>query len=250
MTQQPVVIITGASGGIGQALVETFSNAGYAVIATDITAPPSGSAHTHFVEADLQQTVADQAYADAVFAEIHRCIEGRPLKALINNAAVQVLGKVEDLSREDWRRTLDINLLAPFLWTQGFLKALEAAKGCVINISSIHARLTKRGFAAYATSKAALSGLTRSLAIELGNRVRVNGIEPAAIRTAMLEAGFDGDAQGLSRLEQFHPSKCLGTVAGVGQLALWLVKTDTPFLNGTIVPFNGGIGSCLHDPAE
>jgi NAD(P)-dependent dehydrogenase (short-subunit alcohol dehydrogenase family) len=247
---QPAVLITGASGGIGRALVKTFSEAGYVVIATDIVAPQEDPPFTHFVPSDLRRTVEDEVYAAETFADIRRCLNGRPLKALVNNAAIQILGDVEHLSREDWRKTMDVNLLAPFFWTQAFVPELEAAKGCVVNVSSIHARLTKAGFSAYATSKAALSGLTRSLAIELGGRVRVNAIEPAAIDTPMLRAGFEGAEDGFRRLENFHPSACIGTPEQIGRLALMLVEAQFMFLNGAVVPFDGGIGACLHDPGN
>src|SRR3546814_11034334 len=81
----------------------------------------------------------------------------------------------------------------------------------VLNISSIHARLTKPNFIAYATSKAALSGMTRAMAVELGARVRVNAIEPVAIDTPMLRAGFEGNDAGYEQLRIFHPVKAIGS---------------------------------------
>jgi NAD(P)-dependent dehydrogenase (short-subunit alcohol dehydrogenase family) len=245
---QPAVLITGASGGIGRALVKTFSEAGYAVIATDISPSSESPPSAHFVAADLARTVEDELYAEATFADIRQCLNGRPLKALINNAATQILGDVNYLSRTDWRTTMDVNLLAPFFWTQAFVSELQASAGCVVNVSSIHARLTKPRFSAYATSKAALSALTRSLAIELGGRVRVNAIEPAAIDTPMLRAGFEGDEGGFRRLESYHPSGCVGAPEQLGQLALMLVEARYMFLNGAVIPFDGGIGACLLDP--
>ncbi|VFN01868.1 MAG: Enoyl-(Acyl carrier protein) reductase, partial [Candidatus Kentron sp. G] len=145
------------------------------------------------------------------------------------------------------RNTLHINLLAPFFWTQAFLPELAASRGSVINIGSIHARLTKQRFAAYATSKAALTGLTRSLALELGNRVRVNAIEPAAIDTAMLRAGFEGDREGFSRLAQCHPTQCIGKPEEVARLAVMLADEGLGFLNGAVVPLDGGIGGRLYE---
>lgn len=241
-------IVTGACGGIGQALVRVFDVAGYAVIATDNVAPQSDRPCRHFVQADLERTVGDSNEAARVFAEIRHHLDGRPLAALINNAAVQILGDVESLGRDDWRRTLDINLLAPFFWTQALLPELEAAQGCVVNIGSIHSRLTKRRFAAYATSKAALAALTRSLAIELGNRIRVNAIEPAAIDTSMLRAGFADDPSGLKMLGAYHPCGTIGSPEALGDLVRMLVEQRSPFTNGAIINFDGGIGACLYDP--
>jgi NAD(P)-dependent dehydrogenase (short-subunit alcohol dehydrogenase family) len=171
------------------------------------------------------------------------------LAGLVNNAALQVLGPAEQLTREDWRATLDVNLLAPFLWAQALLPELEAARGAVLNISSIHARLTKPGFVAYATSKAALSGMTRAMAVELGSRVRVNAIEPAAIDTPMLRAGFEGQPGEFARLAGCHPTGHLGSVEDVAQMALVLIDGQIPFLNAACVALDGGIGSALLDPA-
>jgi len=242
------VIVTGAAGGIGQALVRAFADAGYAVIGTDVAPLPAGSTGEHPIACDLARTVADPGYAEQIFAAVRTALAGRPLAALVNNAAVQVLGPVESLDRDAWRRTLDVNLLAPFFWAQSLLPELSAARGCVLNISSIHARLTKPGFVAYATSKAALSGMTRAMAVELGSRVRVNAIEPAAISTDMLRAGFAGNQGGYESLMRFHPTGTIGSPDDLAVLARTVVEHPGGFANGSIIAFDGGIGAMLHDP--
>jgi NAD(P)-dependent dehydrogenase (short-subunit alcohol dehydrogenase family) len=241
-------VVTGAAGGIGQAIVRAFAEAGYRVIATDIAPRPAGLACNAYVEADLARTVADEAYAAEVFSRIRAPLADGGVAALINNAAIQVLGGVDSLTRDDWKKTLDVNLLAPFVWTQALLPALEAARGCVVNISSIHARLTKRDFVAYATSKAALSGMTRAMAVDLGGRVRVNAIEPAAIATEMLRAGFAGREKELALLEDCHPQGRVGSVDEVAALARAMADGELRFLHGSCVPVDGGIGARLHDP--
>lgn len=243
------VIITGAAGGIGQALVKCFSEAGYRVIGTDKVDAPEGFSGLHYVRADLQQSVADPEYASNIFECIRAHLSGRPLQALINNAAAQILGPADTLAREDWHTTLDVNLLAPFFLAQSFLPELETCHGTVLNISSIHARLTKPNFIAYATSKAALSGLTRAMAVELGSRVRVNAIEPAAIDTPMLRAGFIANPEGYDLLQKYHPSASIGTPEELAFLACLIVKFPGGFANGSIVAFDGGIGAALHDPS-
>jgi NAD(P)-dependent dehydrogenase (short-subunit alcohol dehydrogenase family) len=241
-------VITGASGGIGRALVSAFHTAGYQVIATDISSRPADLSCDHYIQADLALSVADKDYAEDCFTQIRNIIDGDGLKALINNAAVQILGGTEKLTRQDWRQTLDVNLLAPFLLTQALLPELEAAKGCVINISSIHARLTKENFVAYATSKAALSGMTRALAIDLGPRVRVNAIEPAAIETEMLKAGFAGKPELYRQLESCHPQQRIGQPEEVAQLALAIAEGSMNFLHGACIGLDGGISGRLFDP--
>lgn len=242
-------VVTGAAGAIGQAIVHEFAAAGYEVAATDCVPAPAGLPAAFYLEADLARTVEDEACAGEVFGRLHGWLGGRGLAALVNNAAVQVLGGVDLLQRQDWRATLDVNLLAPFFWAQALLPALQAAQGCVVNISSIHARLTKPGFVAYATSKAALSGLTRAMAVDLGPRVRVNAIEPAAIATPMLQAGFEGRPELLARLQGCHPVGRIGQAREVAVLALAMVEGRAGFMHGACVPLDGGIGGVLHDPA-
>lgn len=242
-------IITGAGGGIGRALVSRFAAEGYRVIAIDRIERPSDFDSVEYLQADLQALVADPGYAETLIGEISRSSSDAGLDVLINNAAIQILGGVETLSLEDWRRTLDVNLLAPFRLTQGLLRDLERTSGCVVNISSIHARLTKADFVAYATSKAALSGMTRALAVDVGGRIRVNAIEPAAIATEMLKAGFEASPERYALLEACHPQGRIGTPEEVAALALALVSGELRFLHGACIGMDGGIGNRLFDPA-
>lgn len=242
------VVVTGAAGGIGQAVVHTFAAAGYKVIGTDRMPAPEGSPCSHWIEVDLERTVDDAAYAAGLMASIRTHVGNGALHALVNNAAVQLLGGVDSLTRDDWRQTLNVNLVAPFIWAQSLLPELEAARGCVVNISSIHARLTKRNFVAYSTSKAALSGMTRALAVDVGDRIRINAIEPAAIQTPMLAAGFAGRPDLVAQLESAHPAGRIGSAYEVANLAVALCSGKLGFVNGACIPIDGGIGARLHDP--
>lgn len=241
-------VITGAAGGIGRALVAEFRQNGYKVIATDQSPRPEGLACDHYIQADLARTVSDKDYAEQVFSEIKQCLNGDGLHALINNAAVQILGGVDTLTREDWQNTLNVNLIAPFLWVQALLLDLEKQHGSVVNISSIHAKLTKKNFVAYATSKAALSGMTKAMAVDVGRRVRVNAIEPAAIETEMLIRGFKGNTSMLQQVYECHPQNRIGSPAEVASLALTLVDSKLTFLHGESIGISGGIAGRLHDP--
>jgi NAD(P)-dependent dehydrogenase (short-subunit alcohol dehydrogenase family) len=249
MSQAPkYALVTGAAGGIGQAIVTEFATNGYTVIATDCVPEPANLGAHHYLQADLAKTVEDEAYAESIFSQISTWLGPHALNALINNAAVQILGGVDSLSRRDWQQTLNVNLVAPFIWTQALLPKLEQEQGSVVNISSIHAKLTKKNFVAYATSKAALSGMTRALAVDVGARIRVNAIEPAAIETEMLKAGFHNKPSDLERLKRFHPVNMLGKPVDVAKSVYFIVESSDGFLHGCIISLNGGVASCLHDP--
>ncbi|TDP40215.1 NAD(P)-dependent dehydrogenase (short-subunit alcohol dehydrogenase family) [Idiomarina aquatica] len=247
--EQKFALITGANGGIGQALCKTFTEEGYEVIATDVHEQPTESLiFSRYVSIDLNKLVESESYATDRTNEIKSLLPNRELHALINNAAIQILGGVDSLTRADWNQTLNVNLQAPFFLVQTLKNELEACRGSIVNISSIHAKLTKRNFVAYATSKSALSGMTKAMSVDLGAKVKVNGVAPAAIETEMLISGFSENREGLAKLNDYHPTGTIGEPREVATTALFLANSNTRFLNGEILEINGGIGNCLHDP--
>ncbi|MEZ9660436.1 MULTISPECIES: SDR family NAD(P)-dependent oxidoreductase [unclassified Vibrio] len=243
------VLITGALGGIGTALVTCFSKAGYRVVAADrakLTQKlPDGCV---FIELDLAKVANSEEYSREIYKKIEVITEGSGLSCIINNAAVQILESSTVLSRQSWDASFDINLKAAFFLVQEFLPELKRNEGSVVNISSIHATQTKRDFVAYATSKAALSSLTRNMVLDLGDQVRVNAIEPAAIATDMLKAGFEGKEKQFKQLESYHPMKRIGTPEEVAKLALFLASDDAGFVQGACISASGGISGSLSDP--
>lgn len=242
---QKAVVITGSAGGIGRAMVDHMKGRGLFTIGIDRVAEEYSDA---FLHVDLFRLV-NAAEERAAFREsIDRLLEGRSLAALINNAAFQCLGPTESLALDDFRRSMDINVAAPFFLTQCLFERLSAAVGVVLNVSSVHADLTKPGFVAYATSKGALSALTRALAVDCGDRVKVVGISPAAIATPMLEASFEGAPDRLAELKDCHPTRSIGRAADVAALAGYLILESPRFINGAIVDLDGGIGGRLYDP--
>lgn len=244
----PIAMVTGAAGGIGRALARRFAAQGYRVLALDCSGKPDDLVCWEYLQVDLEQLVIDSAYKAKCMSDFAELIGNDGLAVLVNNAAVQVLGSVASLTVEDWHKSLDVNLLAPFVLTQALLPQLESAGGGIINISSIHARLTKPNFIAYATSKAALSAMTRAMAVDLGGRIRLNAIEPAAISTEMLKAGFDRCPEGLSQLEACHPQGRIGSPEEVAALALSIASGDLRFMHGACLSLDGGISARLHDP--
>lgn len=245
MTGKGAVIITGASGGIGQALCHRFRADGYFVLGTDLR---PGKGADEWFEMDLDRLGKDPAYRQGALVAILGGIGARPLCALVNNAALQIVKPVEALEPEDWLRTLSVNLLGPFLLIQGLLGRLEASSGAVVNIASIHAAQTLPGFTAYAASKAALEGMTRSLAVELGGRIRVNAIAPAAVDTPMLRAGFKGRGDRFALLADAHPARRIAQPEEIARVASFLVSESAAFITGAVFPVDGGIRSRLHNP--
>jgi len=242
------VIITGACGGIGRALVNEYRNANFHVIAIDSMPKLDELGEVDFLRFNLATLVTEIESRALLKKAIKIMVGPNQIKALINNAAVQTVKRFEDVNSEDWQETLNVNLLAPFFFTQLFLEELTTSNGSVLNISSIHASQTKKGFSVYATSKAALSALTKLLAIELGSRVRVNAIEPGAISTQMLESGFQSEPEKRKLLDKLQPMERIGEPSEVAKLALFLTSDSARFINGAAVAIDGGIRNQLHDP--
>ena len=240
------MIITGSEGGIGTALCQKFGREGFKVIGLDLA---QRSAPTDFfVECDLAVFCQDDDYRKGILTQIYRYCEGTRVRALINNAATQILKSTESLEAADWQVTMNVNVVAPFLLAQGLLTKLETGGGSIINIASVHAQATKPDFVCYATSKAALVGLTRSMAVDLGSRVRVNVICPAATATPMLQAGFADHPEAFAQLKQVHPRGRIAEPAEIAALAFFLASPAADFLTGTSIYADGGISARLHDP--
>lgn len=239
-------LITGALGGIGQALCSEFRKAGYAVIATDRNPGPCEC--DTFIQLDVRHLYSRPSERQRVVAETRSLTGEAGLTVLVNNAATQILNRTDDIRISDWDETIETNLIAPFLLIQSLLPELECANGSVVNVASVHATATKPGFVCYATSKAALVGLTRSLAVDLGPRVRVNAINPAATATPMLLAGFEGKKEQFRELAHMHPMERIAEPSEVAQTAVFLASERASFITGACFSIDGGIGARLHDP--
>lgn len=243
------VIITGADGGLGRFICKELNKCGYKVIATDLKKSDYlNKLEIEFIKSDLNLIVNNKLELNKFKNKVYSILGNDELYAIINNAAFQKVEKFDKISIEDWNYSLSVNLLAPVILSKTFLKDLKKNKGTIINISSIHSSLTKQEFSCYSTSKAALTGLTKSLAIELGRSIRVNAIEPAAIDTDMLRQGFQNSEKLIKELENFHPSEIIGNPLDISNAILFLLDPSNKFLNGSIIQIGGGIHHRLHDP--
>ncbi|WP_448518013.1 SDR family NAD(P)-dependent oxidoreductase [Rhodoflexus sp.] len=237
------VIVTGSSGRIGAEIVRLFKREGYFTIGLD--RQPMANADL-YLQIDLNRLCTDVDYRSALYARLDEIIDKHPLKCLVNNAAEQLLNKTDDLTLEQWQTTLNVNLTAPFLLTQYCLPHMENTKGSVINVASIHRQLTKPLFVAYATSKSALVGLTKALAVDLAGRIRVNSISPAAIETPMLLASFS-NPDDFRKLNAIHPVGRIGQPEEVAEVAIFLASDKAGFINGADIQIDGGISGVLKD---
>ncbi|MGY9048762.1 hypothetical protein P775_15180 [Puniceibacterium antarcticum] len=239
---KPVVAVTGASRGIGHAIVRHFYKNGWDVITLARTpfseVCPWADGIVQHLKVDLADT---QSVLDAA-ADLKKLLDGRGLNALINNAGISP--KAPDGARMSAIKTpiatfLDVqhvNLVAPFILCQELLDPLRQAGGSVVNISSIAAsRVHPFAGAAYAISKAGLSAFTRELAHELGNSgVRVNTVAPGEIQTSILSPGTD------ELVESQVPMKRLGRPEEVAEVVYFLASELSSYVTGTEIPINGG----------
>lgn len=243
-------VITGSSGGIGSALVDAFLSDNYSVVGIDTT--NSGRNSVGFVEinADLFEYTKNENYREKTINQIKNYLPKQLDDfVLINNAALQILNPVSKLNWSDWDKTITVNTIAPFFLVQGFISQLIEVQGHIVNISSIHSKLTKPNFSFYAASKAALDSLTRSLALELSPKgISVNAVSPAAIDTKMLQDGFRKAPDKLKELERYHPSGSIGTTKQLATLVKSITEQKGAFLTGSIIEFTGGISGQLSDP--
>lgn len=248
MSTSRAVLITGAAGGIGSALVAAYAEAGWRVVATDRHDAPSSIAEA-FIKADLEEVSLSDAALDNFARHVREALQGFPLQVLVNNAAVQLLGSVAAISLSDWERTLRVNVTIPFRLAQLFLPELQGNHGTIINVGSVHAKATKREFVTYATSKGALHSLTKAMAVDLGDNPRVLCVAPAAVATQMLLDGFDKNPEALADLAAAHPVGRIAKPAEIARSIVILSQDPFMFATGTTIWLDGGVLSRLHDPA-
>lgn len=239
------VIVTGAVGGIGSAVVRNLRDSKYRVIGIDVA--DAHEPDKDFLKIDLS-SLNSTAGLSELSQQLAEMINTDRLVGLINNAALQIVRPFNELTVEHVIDSLQVNCVAPFALVKASLNHLKKSHGTIVNIGSIHAKLTKPGFGAYSTSKSALEGLTRAMAVELGRDIKVCAIMPAAVATPMLTAGFEDNPRGLNELHSFHPAGIVGSVDEVGRLVNLLIGESLPFCNGAIWNLDGGISGVLNDP--
>lgn len=242
-----VVLITGAAGGIGNATVVAFVNAGWQVVGIDLHNQPVLSADTAGAYRYVQGDAADDATLQQVCADI-AAVESR-LDALVNNAAVQVCKPLIDTTPAEWDQVMRVNVRAAYLAIRHAYPLLARQGGAVVNVSSVHAIATSANIAAYAASKGALLALTRAVAIELAPaQIRVNALLPGAVDTGMLHSGLSrGHLSGAdiaAQMQALGERTVIGRVGQpdeIAQAALFLADSATSgFMTGQALVVDGG----------
>ena len=249
-----VVLITGSSGGVGDSLVRTFLARGYTVFGLDkeVTSTAARSRENCFFEfkCDLNRYSTNEPYRQEIVALIKDKIpKDIGFFSIIHAAAIQILHNINEFSPEIWQSSMNVNVLSFLLLVRDFQHELVKLGGSVLAISSIHAHLTKQGFTSYAATKAALSSIVNSLALELSPiGVAVNCIAPAAIDTKMLRDGFGGDDKFVDELASYHPAQRLGDPSRLANFVFFVVNEPDHFFTGSVIDYSGGISGRLYDP--
>ena len=239
-SEQKVILLTGASRGIGHATVRKFSEENWRVItcsrqAFDPKCPWPGGEDNH-VQVDL----ANPNNTLEAIDEVKKRLNGK-LHALVNNAGISPKG--ENGERLDtlgtdlsiWGKVFHVNFFASVILARGLKEELLKAKGAIVNVTSIAgSRVHPFAGAAYATSKAALGALTREMSKDFGPLgVRVNAIAPGEVKTAILSEGTD-------KIVADIPMKRLGLPEEVADTIFYLCSKEASYVSGAEIEINGG----------
>ncbi|AZO40675.1 SDR family oxidoreductase [Mesorhizobium sp. M7D.F.Ca.US.005.01.1.1] len=241
------VFVTGAATGIGRATAEYLVAQGARVFGAGLDAEEGkglagryAESQLIFRECDLTREVEVQAAVAAATQQFSR------LDAVVNCAGIYPTGKrLEELSDEDWDRTIAVNLTAIFRVCRATLPLLRAAGGgSIVNIASVHADATVPGVPAYAATKAAVVGLSRQMALDYAvDRIRVNAVLVGSVATRMtldgLEAAGGAEALGLS----FEPNR-IARIANPSEIATaigFLISDAASFVTGSAMQVDGGL---------
>lgn len=237
-----VMLLTGASRGIGHATVKLFLEKGWRILTVSRQPFSEECRWPEARENHIQADLGDLDQLDTLIANVRRRLPEGKLHALVNNAGISPKG--EDGARMGvlasdaalWTKVLNVNLVSIALLARGLVAELAAAKGVIVNVTSIAgSRVHPFAGVAYATSKAGLAALTREMAHELGPLgVRANAIAPGEIATSILSPGTD------AIVHRDVPLGRLGDPLEVARTIHFLCTDDAAYINGAEIHINGG----------
>lgn len=243
------ILVTGGESGIGRRCVEMFLEAGGQVVAAGIDQQQLDVLRTAHAGTPIfcrRVDVGSEREVQELFAEP----ELAPgIDVLVNCAGIQRLGNVEETTLQDWESTFRVNVTGTFLTARAAVPLMRRrGGGAIVNVSSIHARVTAGARVAYVASKTAVLGLTRALAMDHGvDGIRVNCVLPGVIDTPMLSSAWErlrgdrslGELQ--ASVEDGTPLRRIGTSSDVAHAILYLSSMRAAFVTGLEMTVDGGV---------
>ncbi len=239
-----VAVVTGGSRGIGKAISKALGAKGAFVVVNYARGKEAAEETVKEICAAGGQArsygfdIADSEAVNVAFKEI--IAEHGNISILVNNAGIAVDGLLMRSSDEDWEKTLKVNLFGAFYCSRAVAKSMLKAKGGrIINLSSVIGQMGNAGQVAYASSKSALLGFTKSLAKELGSRnITVNAIAPGYIETDMTAAMTEEQRGAMLNA---IPLKRLGQVEDIAGVVSFLASDSAAYITGEVIAVNGGL---------
>jgi NAD(P)-dependent dehydrogenase (short-subunit alcohol dehydrogenase family) len=233
----PVALVTGAAHGIGRAIARRLLDDGWRVGAVDLAGEEFKRAYaayarrTVLIEGDVAEEQTARDTVNAVTEKFGR------LDALVSNAGIMVRKPLRNLSLAEWRKVIDTNLTATFLFARAAEQALRAARGVIVTIASTRALMSEPNTESYAASKGGLVALAHALAISLGPEVRVNCVSPGWIVVR------DEDEKALRRKDHAqHPVGRVGKPQDIAEIVAWLLDGErSGFITGANFVIDGGM---------
>ncbi|WP_201558917.1 SDR family NAD(P)-dependent oxidoreductase [Psychrobacter sp. 72-O-c] len=254
--REKTVIITGAGSGIGRATAIRFAKEGASVVLVGRTAETLEETAKDFpqdrtwIHTDNYLTVTcDISVQSQVQEMIKRVIEKFDhIDVLVNNAGKAIQGKITELSTEDWKTSIDVNLNGTFYVCQAAMPHLIATKGNIVNVSSLSGVGGDWNMAAYNAAKAGVSNLTRTLALDHGpDGVRVNAVNPSVTETSMTSAIQDSEIKTNKFLARC-PLGRLATPDDIAGAITFLASHDASMITGVNLPVDGGVSASNGQP--